>query len=184
MAGLASSAMLRPRELGFYLTFRHGTRSLWHAVLAGLIFGVWVAVADTWLFASIVPQAQREMLAQVPVLSRIALHAQAALLEEIEYRLIALTGLAWLIARYTGWRDARAVWPAILLVALVLYPLSLWDYFRALDWSGLTVTRELMLDGGAGMLWGWLYWRHGWLACVAGHVATQFALQPLLTVLN
>jgi hypothetical protein len=174
--------MLRPRELGFVLTLRHGLRSLVLAAVLGLSFGLWMAIADAWLFASAVPRVQHEMLASVPTLSRIALFARGALFDEVEFRLIALTGLAWLIARTTGWRDGRAVWSAILLVALVLYPLGTWGYFGALDWSGLTVTRELLLHGGAGVLWGWLYWRHGWLAGVTGHVAAHLSLQPLLGV--
>ena len=176
------SALLRPRELGLFLTFRHGTRSFRIAVIAGLAFGVWMAIADTWLFAGVVPRVQHEMLASMPAFSRIWHFATGSLSDEIWFRLIALTGIAWLIARGTGWRDGRAVWPAILLVAMVLYPLGTWGYFRALDWSGMTVAREVLLHGAAGTLWGWLYWRHGWLAGVTGHVCAHLALQPLLTV--
>ena len=64
---------------------------------------------------------------------------------------------------------------------LVLYPLGTWGYFGTLDWSGETVARELLLHGGQGVLCGWLYWRHGWLAGVTGHICAQLALQPLLT---
>jgi hypothetical protein len=31
-----------------------------------------------------------------------------------------------------------------------------------------------------GSVWGWLYWRHGWLAGVAGHSATHLVMDPLL----
>ena len=178
---MAVSTMLRPRELGFFLTFRHGTRSFRLAAFAGLAFGVWMALADKWLFASAVPAVQHEMLRSMSTLGRLAFFARGALFDEIWYRMIALTGLAWLIARGTGWRDGRAVWPAILVVALVLYPLGTWDYFGALHWSGGTLARELLLHGGAGGLWGWLYWRHGWLAAVTGHMCAHVALQPLLT---
>ena len=114
----AAGTLLRPRELGFALTLRHGLRSLMLALGAGLAFGLWMAMADTWLFAAAVPPVQHAMLVNVPVLSRIALFARGALFDELWFRLIALTGLAWLIARSTGLRGARAVWPAILLVAL------------------------------------------------------------------
>ena len=177
----ASSAMLRPRELGFALTLRHGGRSLRQAIVLGLVFGLWMAIADTWLFSGVVPRGQHVMLASMSALARIAWHTRVALFDEALYRLVLLTSLAWLIARYTGWRDGRAVWPAILLVALALYPLGRLDYFAALDWSWSTVVRELLLHGGAGVLWGWLYWRHGWLAGVAGNVAAQLSLQPLLS---
>ncbi len=181
MAAFAST-LLRPRELGFFLTFRHGTRSFRLAALLGLAFGLWMAMADAWLFAGVVPPVQHELLRSVPTVPRIAQFARGALFDEIWFRLIVLTGLAWLVARGTGWRDGRAVWPAILVVALVIYPLGTWGYFGKLDWSALTVAREVLLHGAAGTLWGWLYWRHGWLAGVTGHICAHLALQPLLTV--
>jgi len=178
----ASSTLLRPRELGFALTLRHAGRSLRLAILSGLAFGLWMAIADTWLFSAEVPLVQHVMQGSMSTMARIAWHTRGALFDEALYRLVLLTSLAWLIARYTGWRDGRAVWPAILVVALVCYPLGNWAYFAGLDWSALTVVRELLLHGGAGVLWGWLYWRHGWLAGMAGHMAAHLALQPLLTL--
>lgn len=79
-----------------------------------------------------------------------------------------------------GRADAAAWWTAIALVALVAYPLSALGYFRALDWTAPTAVREAVLHGGAGLLWGWLCRRHGWLAGLAGHLAAHLALQPLL----
>ncbi|MGE3691942.1 MAG: hypothetical protein AB7F98_11240 [Novosphingobium sp.] len=176
----AASSLLRPRELGFVLTLRHGARSLLLALGMGLAFGVWMAAADTWLFSAAVPQVQHDMLHSMSALHRIAWFSRGALSDEILFRFVALTCLAWTIARYSGWRDGKAVWPAILAVALLIYPLGTWGYFASLDWSALTAAREVLLHGAAGVLWGWLYWRHGWLAGVAGHVAAHISLQPLL----
>ena len=114
---------------------------------------------------------------------RLGRFVPGAMLDEIEYRLIALTASCWLLAVLTGRRGRALYWPSILLVAFVIYPLAASGYFRELHWSGLTVAREVVLHGGAGTLWGWLYCRHGWLAGVIGHVAAHLALQPLLGLL-
>jgi hypothetical protein len=46
----------------------------------------------------------------------------------------------------------------------------------------LTVVREVALDGTAGVLWGYLYWRHGLGASIAGHLSAHLSLQPLLSL--
>lgn len=175
--------MPHPRELGFALTLRQGRRSALVALLAGLAFGVWMALADALLFAGAIPATQHEAVRTVPLFDRLAWHARGVLFDEAVFRLICVTGLAWLIAAASGRRGAWIAWTAIMLAALVIYPLGTPSYFRTLDWTALTVARELALHGAAGVLWGWLYWRHGWLAGVLGHMAAHLALQPLLGAL-
>ena len=57
--------MVLPGELGFGLLPRQGLRSLGLALIAGLGFGVWMALADASLFASAIPEVQRLMTAQM-----------------------------------------------------------------------------------------------------------------------
>ena len=111
---------------------------------------------------------------------RLLFHARGSLVDELVYRLIALTAIAWGLARLARGTRSKVLWAAILLAALVVYPLGNWAYFQSLDPSAMTVLRELALHGSAGVLWGWLYWRHGWLSGVTGHVSAHLALQPLL----
>jgi hypothetical protein len=33
-----------------------------------------------------------------------------------------------------------------------------------------------------GSVWGWLYWRHGWVSALIGHGAAHLVLDPLLLV--
>lgn len=162
---------------------RRGWRSLGLAAALGLGFGVYMALADHVFFAGAVPAVQRIALAQEPLAARLLLHARGALLDEIAYRLIALTALAWALASLVKWRVPGVHWAAIVLTALMVYPLGNMAYFRALDPGALTVLRELALHGGAGVVWGWLYWRHGWLSGLTGHIAAHLSLQPLLGLL-
>lgn len=176
--------MILPGDLGLGVLPRQGLRSLGLALLAGLLFGAWMALADATVFTGAIPEVQRLMVAQMSAPERIAWFARGALLDEVIYRLIGLTGAVWCLALVTRLRGAALMWPAILLVALVAYPAGTWDYFSALEPSALTAARELALHGAAGVLWGWLYWRHGWLSAVTGHVAAHLSLQPLLSLLT
>ena len=175
--------MVGPAELGLALRPRRGLRSLALALGAGLAFGLYMALADATLFAGAIPEVQRQMVAQMPAGERIVWFARGALVDELLYRLIGLTAIAWCLAQVTPWRGGVLVWPAILLAAFALYPAGNWAYFAALEPGPLTVLREIALHGAAGVLWGWLYWRHGWLSGVTGHVAAHLSLQPLLSLL-
>ncbi|MFC3174803.1 hypothetical protein ACFOD9_11125 [Novosphingobium bradum] len=174
--------MLRAlRDLGLCLTLREGGRSLAVAVACGLTFGAWMALADATMLRGAVPPIQREMVAQFTIAQRLAFNWWGALGDEVALRLGVVTTLAWL-ARRCGLGGWRAFWPAILAAALLVWPLTVLPYLSSLHWSALALVREVLLHGAAGVLWGWLYCRHGWLAGLAGHWAAHVALQPLLWI--
>lgn len=90
--------------------------------------------------------------------------------EEVVIRLGLLTLLVWLAARdvrQPGWRTAAAaigLSQLVLTWALVVqYPV--WGLLRF--WA-------------VGCVWGWLYWRNGWLTALAGHGSVHLLLDPLL----
>lgn len=143
-----------------------------------------MVLADATVFRGAVPDVQHAMLAQMSTAQRLAQFIPGAIFDEVKFRLIALTALCWLAAALTARRGAAVQWPAILLVAFVVWPLGSWGYVQGLQCSALVVAREVALHGGAGVLWGWLYCRHGWLAGVIGHVSAHLALQPLLGMLG
>ena len=140
-------------------------------------------MADHYLFAGAVPAVQRIVVEQNTLAERLLYYGRGAVLDELEFRLMALTVIAWGLASLSQRTGPKLHWAAILLTALVAYPLGNWAYFQSLDPTAMTVARELALHGTAGVLWGWLYWRHSWLSGLTGHVAAHLSLQPLLGVL-
>lgn len=169
-------------DTGFSLYPRQGARSLVIGLGAGLAFGGWMALADSIFFASVVPPSQHVVLASTTPLERIAGFARGALGDEIALRLITMTALVWLLMAVTKRRGSGVYWAAIGPTAFVAWPLWASGYVTSLDWSALTVLREVALHGAAGTLWGWLCWRHGWLAGLTGHIGAHLALQPLLAL--
>ena len=156
---------------GFVWGLRHDARSLVVAIAAGLAFGLWMVAADRWLFAGIVPASQHALFAGPEYLTIVWL----VLRDEVVLRALVFPLLLW-----AGLARQRLGPPlAILLTALVGWPLLNLGYFADLAWSAPVVARELTLHVAAGSLWGWLCWRHGWLAGLTGHVAAYAALLPL-----
>jgi hypothetical protein len=80
-------------------------------------------------------------------------------------------------------RRAWCFWTAILVTALLVYPALHQAYLSALVRTPLTVLCEITLHGGAGILWGFLYWRHGLVSAIAGHIGAHISLEPLLSLL-
>jgi len=169
--------------LGLTLTARDGLHSLAIAIAAGLAFGAWMALADASFLGGAVPAVQHEMVARLSTLQRIAFAWRGALFDEVVLRLMVLTGLVAL-ARAAGLVGWRAFWPAILATALLAWPLTVLPYLSDLHWTAATVLREALLHCAAGVLWGWLYCRHGWAAALAGHWAAHLSLQPLLGIIG
>lgn len=182
MAGRAGphGPLRRLHALGFTPGLRLGARSLGIALGAGLAFGLFMALADASLFSAAVPEVQHRMLATMDLGLRLRLIAPGVLHDEVLLRFAVLVPLVWMLAALRGRVDAASWWIGIVVVAGVAWPLSARGYLGALDWGGLAFARELVLHGGAGVLWGWLCWRHGWLAGLCGHFAAHLALQPLL----
>ncbi|AZO53855.1 MULTISPECIES: CPBP family glutamic-type intramembrane protease [unclassified Mesorhizobium] len=143
-----------------------------------------MALADATIFRSVVPASQTALVAGSSALLRIAIASFAphAVVDELVFRLVAMSALAWLLTALLGLRPL-AFWIAIVITALVIYPAARHAYLAKLTPSLLTMMREIMLHGGAGILWGWLYWRHGLVASMVGHVSAHLALQPMLGLL-
>ncbi|MER8749460.1 hypothetical protein NKH57_09295 [Mesorhizobium sp. M1050] len=160
-----------------------GAHPLVIAIGAGLAFGAYMALADAILFRDVTPAAQIALVAGSSALERIAHFARLAVLDELEFRLVAMSIIAWLLVSVAG-KQAWCFWAAILLTALVVFPAFHLPYLSALTPSFPTALREIMLHGGAGILWGYLYWRHGLVAAIAAHVSAHLSLQPLLAIMH
>jgi membrane protease YdiL (CAAX protease family) len=102
--------------------------------------------------------------------------------EELLIRLGVMSLLAWLLARgprrADGTPGSRAFWLAIVGSATV-FGLAHLPLTAPLA-SPLVVTRAVVLNGIAGMLFGWLYWRRGLEAAMAAHWSADVIVHGLL----
>jgi hypothetical protein len=126
-------------------------------------------VALDLLFRRSLPPGYAELFTS-PLMPRMAIMSVMAAVEEVKFRLIGMTALAVVFSRATG-KMPPALWLVVILLAqfanvggLVLaYPL----------YASL---RYLVV----GSVWGWLYWRHGWISALIGHAACHLLLDPVL----
>jgi membrane protease YdiL (CAAX protease family) len=104
--------------------------------------------------------------------------------EEILLRLFMLTLLAWLGSRISRTADGRptlvVLWVANILAA-VLFGVGHLPTVTAmgLPMTGLLVTQIIVLNGLAGLAFGWLYWRYGLESAMLAHFSADIVLHVI-----
>lgn len=107
-----------------------------------------------------------------PLWPRVIEACLAAMADEVVYRL-GLTTL--LVAAIAWWRGSVAPWQVVAAIAAAQL-VNVWALVLAAPAYGA------LRFWAVGCVWGWLYWRHGWVAALAGHGAVHLALDPVLAV--
>jgi hypothetical protein len=106
-----------------------------------------------------------------PLMPRLLAICLLAAFEETKFRLVLMTLL--ILAAVALWRKTPPAWYFVLIIVVAQFAnvggLVLHDpMYGSLRYLAL------------GSVWGWLYWKHGWLSALTGHSTTHLFLDPLL----
>ena len=166
------------------------------AIIAGVLASIVIILLDSVVFgpmlsaevkrlginlssSSLVPPAWQGFLASF----------YGGTTEEILLRLLTLSLFAWLGRFVNHTADGRpgeiALWVANVLAA-ILFGLGHLPATAAagLPMDTLVITRAIVLNGLAGLVFGWFYWKHGLEAAMVSHFSGDIVLHvivPLLT---
>ena len=151
------------------------------ALLAGAAVGATLVAIEALVFLRHLPPAMHPLFT-VPLWKRLlAGVVYGGITEELFMRLFLMSLVAWLCGRW--WRTpgglptSGAFWLAIVLVA-VLFGLGHLPATSAITpLTTMLVLRSLVLNGIAGIAFGYLYWRHGLEAAMIGHMGTHLVMQ-------
>lgn len=108
-----------------------------------------------------------------PLLPHIGAMIRLAALEEVWFRLFLMSGIIYLGTIRAGRAPRWFFWCAIALAQFAnvgLFVIADPVYASLRYWA-------------VGCVWGWLYWRHGWLTALAGHCCCHLLLDPALYLL-
>jgi membrane protease YdiL (CAAX protease family) len=101
--------------------------------------------------------------------------------EELVMRLFLLTLIAWLLGKWWKTSDGTptpgAFWIAIILVALLFGLGHLPATSAMTPITQLLVVRALVLNGIAGIAFGYLYWRRGLESAMLAHMSAHLVMQ-------
>ncbi len=169
---IAARALLRridPRRNGLHLLPTNRAAAV--RTIGACILGVtlFVLVLDALIFRHSLPPGYAAFYTS-PLLPRTPVLCVMAAIEEFKFRLLLMTGLTMAVALRRG-RVSNGQFIAIILVSQLCL---VWPMVLAAPLYGA------LRYWAVGAVWGWLYWRHGWLAGLAGHATTHLLLDPLL----
>ena len=145
----------------------------------GVLTGIIIAFAD-WLFGQAGAAVQLADLNAIPVWMRYLAALYGGISEEILMRLFLMSMIVWLLARVIRRTEPLAqtglVWTANGIVALAFGLGHLPVTATVVELTPLVVARAIVLNGIAGLVFGWLYWKRGLAAAMVAHFAADIVL--------
>ena len=150
-------------------------------VLAGAAAGAVLVGVEALFFLRHLPGGMQQAF-DIPLWKRLlGAIFYGGITEELLMRLFLLSLVAWVLGRWwktpAGLPAPGAFWTAILVVA-VLFGLGHLPATAAVTpLTPTLVVRALVLNGVAGVAFGYLYWRYGLEAAMAGHMSAHAVLQ-------
>lgn len=153
------------------------------AVLGGLA-GAAIFLLDRVAFALLV-EPITPYQATPPLWQRFLVCFYGGINEEIYLRLFLMTLLLWLGAKLTrrAVPTPAGIWVAIVAVSVIFGLGHLPMTAKFMPVTPIVVVRGIVLNGVAGVLFGWLYWRRGLGAAIIAHFSTDVVLHVALPLL-
>jgi hypothetical protein len=152
------------------------------ALVSALGVTIFVIVVDCFLFRNTLSPGYVEILRQ-PLSFRLTYYPVRAYTENIVYRLFAMPLLVLAFGAFGRKADGSpadgAFWAAIVMAQVI-----------NIVWNGVQFESVTLFALGydairyvlPGCLWGYLFWRYGFVTAEIGHVATHFFLQPAFNI--
>jgi len=142
------------------------------AILASIVgVTIFILILDGLVFRRMLP-AQYVAFYTSPVVPRTPLACLLSGIEEVKFRLVLMTLLVISMSYF------RRPLPPLAFVAAILV-----SQFANVGALVIAIPAYAIFRFWAvGSVWGWLYWRHGWLAALIAHGASHLALDPLLAL--
>lgn len=155
------------------------------AVPFGIVISVVIALGDK-LFGNYIPQLTLTN-GQIAVWKTLMASMYGGIVEEILMRLFLVSIFAWLIGKI--FRSADVVnnsvimWTAI-IIASVLFGLGHLPATSSLTQiTPVVIARAIALNGIAGLVFGWLYWKKGLEYSIVAHFTTDITLLVIIPIL-
>jgi hypothetical protein len=153
-------------------------RIVGRAAAGGFVLGLVLAAADAAM-AQHLGRTWQQMASTAPQgLAALATGMlYGGLTEEVMLRWGVMSLVAWILMSVLGRRATDAAVAIAITVAAALFAVAHLPALAVqIELAPALVVRTLLLNGAAGLIYGWLFWRHHLEAAMAAHAATHVGL--------
>lgn len=158
------------------------------AALVGFGAGALIAVLERFVFSPRLPAAFRQADAKQPLWKRVLACFYGGIYEELLLRLFVMAGVIWLLGRAWPFAPGQIppgiFWTANIFAALLFGAGHLPATARLAPLTPFIVTRALVLNGLAGVLFGVLFWHYGLELAMIAHFCADIVIHVLLPELK
>lgn len=152
------------------------------SVLMGLILSIVMFILDYFVF-SMFTESLIVFMTTPPLWQRFLYFIYAGIVEEIVLRFLLVTLLVWIswkIKKTANGQPTRTgVWISILLISLI-YGIGYAISYSPLIMDQILALRFVVLNGIAGIVMGWLYWKKGLEASLIANLTASFVFFVVL----
>lgn len=163
------------------------------SIIIGVVASLLIVALDVFVFQ---PALMRELgdsantlnlqTAQPPAWQGFLASFYGGISEEVMLRLFVMSLLAWLgsfISKTAEGKPTSAVFWTANILAAVLFGLGHLPATAILiPLTPLVITRAIILNGLAGVAFGWLYWKRGLESAIVAHFTADIVLHVLLAL--
>ena len=149
----------------------------------GIVIGAAIFALDRFIF-SIFVEPITAFQETPPLWTRLLASFYGGIGEEIGMRFFLMTLLVWITYKIKKSENGKpthfGVWLAILLISVIFGLGHLPMTARFTEITTIVVVRAIILNGIAGVSFGWLYWKKGLEAAMTSHFTTDIVLHVIL----
>jgi hypothetical protein len=148
----------------------------------GAAVALWVVIIDCLVFREILPARYVDIFRSNPVGARLLYFMMRAFLENTVYRLFLMTFLVWILGYLWRTKEGRpangAYWTAMTLAQITNIGINVVAQLPTA--TPLSILYDGLRFVVPGMVWGYLYWHHGFVTAEIASIGAHPFLQPPL----
>jgi len=151
-------------------------RMLLYAISSGVLAAIAIIVLDIYWFGPRMPSPTMNFQ-NPPAWQGFLASFEGGITEEVLLRLFLMSLLVWVFTMIK--KGNWAYWVSILLAGLLFGAGHLPTAAMIWKLTGMVIARTLVLNGLAGLVFGWLYWRYGLESAMVAHFSADIVLHVI-----
>ncbi len=159
---------------------------LFYSIVLGIFVGLSLFILDRFVFAAFVEPITAYQ-SEPPLWQRFLVSFYGGINEEISLRLFLMTLIVWISAKIGKAKNniptGLTFWFAIILTSILFGLGHLPMTAQLMKITPVVVIRAIVLNGIAGIVFGWLFWKKGLLSAIISHFSTDIILHVILSSL-